>query len=296
MLKTVFPSQDMLKSFVRSLRSTEQEEQGSGKNEITCKQPLQPPTHFFKSNDSTKNAIPQLPSKETGMALLNLNPLYTVTLPILFLFSLPVALFACLTTILAFNVLLFRVSLIYIDLAAAVIPYYLLGITPNPSIPEQKSATPPQIPSRRRRRRSSSNLSTGSLTPNALGHSSSVVGLTPTRDFEGVGGWRLRSEEQEEEEVWTKINSRLELPAEHGRRHRRSATGGLEMRGREEGNAMVMNSGRARTPPVGREEGYGYFGMQRGSEVSSKVGRRTASAGTASSSSKGSSGLSMKAR
>lgn len=106
----------------------------------------------------------------------------------------------------------------------------------------------------------------------------------------------MRSEEQQEEEVWTKINSRLELPAEHGRRHRRSATGGLEMRGREEGNVMVMNSGKARTPPVGREDGYGYFGMQRGSEVSPKVGRRTASAGTASSSSKGSSGLSMKGR
>jgi len=227
------------------------------------------------------------------MALLNLNPLYTVTLPILFLFSLPVALFACLTTILAFNVLLFRVSLIYIDLAAAVIPYYLFGITPDPSFPNQKSASP--IPSRRWRRRSSSNLSTGSLTPNALGHSSSVVGLSLTRDYEGLGGWRLRSEE-EEEELWTNINSRLELPAEHGRRHRRSATGGLEMRGREESNGMVMNSGRARTPPVGREEGYGYFGMQRGSELSPKVGRRTASAGTASSSPKGSSGLSMKGR
>ncbi|TVY32833.1 hypothetical protein LSUB1_G008401, partial [Lachnellula subtilissima] len=193
--------------------------------------------------------------KEPGMALLNLNPLYTVTLPILFLFSLPVALFACLTTILAFIVLLFRVSLIYIDLAAAVIPYYLLGISPNASLPEEKSgASPTQIPSRRRRRRSSSNISTGSLTPNALGHSSSVVGLSLTRDFEGVGGWRFRAEE--EEEVWTKINSRLELPAEHGRRHRRSATGGLEMRGRDEGNGMVMNSGRARTPPVGREEEY----------------------------------------
>ncbi|TVY46492.1 hypothetical protein LOCC1_G001910, partial [Lachnellula occidentalis] len=207
---------------------------------------------------------------------------------------LPVALFACLTTILAFNVLLFRVSLIYIDLAAAVIPYYLFGITPNPSLPNQQSASASPIPSRRRRRRSSSNVSTGSLTPNALGHSSSVVGLSLTRDYEGVGGWRLRSEE--EEEVWTNINSRLELPAEHGRRHRRSATGGLEMRGREEGNGMVMNSGRARTPPVGREEGYGYFGMQRGSEPSPRVGRRTASAGTASNSSKGSSGLSMKGR
>ncbi|TVY22513.1 hypothetical protein LHYA1_G008410 [Lachnellula hyalina] len=230
------------------------------------------------------------------MALLNLNPLYTVTLPILFLFSLPVALFACLTTILAFIVLLFRVSLIYIDLAAAVIPYYLLGITPNASLPEEKTGpSPTQIPSRRRRRRSSSNLSTGCLTPNALGSSSSVVGLSLTRDFEGVGGWRLRAEE-EEEEVWTKINSRLELPAEHGRRHRRSATGGLEMRGGKEGNGAVMNSGRARTPPVGREEEYGYFVMQRGREVSPKVGRRDASAGTTSGSSKGSSGLNMKGR
>jgi len=37
------------------------------------------------------------------MALLNFNPLYTLTLPILILFSLPVAIFACITTIIAFN-------------------------------------------------------------------------------------------------------------------------------------------------------------------------------------------------
>jgi hypothetical protein len=225
------------------------------------------------------------------MALLNFNPLYTLTLPILILFSLPVALFACITTIIAFNILLFRVTLIYIDLAAAVIPYYLLGITPRPSQPPKKPSSPTAVPSRRRNRRSSS-LSAGSLTPTST--SNSVLGLSqsvgPTRDFEGVGGWRLDNPNSEEDEaLWTKINSRLELPAEHGRRHRRSLTGGLEMgRGREEG--MVMNTGRARTPPT--EEGY--FGVQR--QVSPKAGRRTPSLGTPSSTSSKGSGLSMKGK
>jgi len=91
---------------------------------------------------------------------------------------------------------------------------------------------------------------------------------------------------EEDEALWAKINSRLELPAEHGRRHRRSLTGGLEIgRGRE-----GMNTGRARTPPT--EEGY--FGVQR--QISPKSERRTPSLGTASSTSSKGSGLSMKGK
>jgi hypothetical protein len=234
------------------------------------------------------------------MALLNFNPLYTLTLPILILFSLPIALLACITTTLAFSILLFRVTLIYIDLATAVIPYYLLGISSKTSLSQKKPETSPTtIPARRRRRRNSS-LSTGTITPIAshtsLTNSNSVLGLSqsvgPTRDFEGVGGWRLDNPNSEEEDaLWTRINSRLELPAEHGRRHRRSLTSGAEFgRGRQRDEGVVMNTGRARTPP--KEEGY--FALQ--GQGSPKAGRRTPSLGTASSTSSKGSGLSMKAK
>lgn len=120
-----------------------------------------------------------------------------------------------------------------------------------------------------------------------------------TRDFEGVGGWRLNNPNSEEEDaLWTKINSRLELPAEHGRRHKRSLTGGMEMgRGREDMSmgrrSDEMNTGRARTPSVQMEEEY--FGLQR--QGSPKAERkRTSSLGTTSSGSSKGSGLSMKGR
>ncbi|TVY81564.1 hypothetical protein LSUE1_G002800, partial [Lachnellula suecica] len=217
---------------------------------------------------------------ETGMALLNFNPLYTLTLPILVLFSLPIAIFACITTIIAFNILLFRVLLIYIDLAGAVLPYYLLGVSPRPYIPQKTPVSPTAVPVRRRKR---SNSSTGTITSIAshtsLSNSHSVLRLSqsvgPTRDFEGVGGWRLDNPNSEEEDaLWTKINGRLELPAEHGRRHKRSLTGGAEIgRGREMEFGMVMNMGRARTPS--KDEAY--FGQP--GQTSPKAGRRTPSLG-----------------
>jgi len=234
------------------------------------------------------------------MALLNFNPLYTLTLPILILFSIPIAIFACITTTLAFSVLLFRVTLIYIDLATAVIPYYLLGISKTSAPTKKPESSPTSLPARRRKRRSSSSFSTGTITPIAsnasLTNSNSVLGLSqsvgPTRDFEGVGGWRLDNPNSEEEDaLWTKINSRLELPAEHGRRHRRSLTGGAEFgRGRQREEGIIMNTGRARTPP--KEEGY----FAHSGQASPKAGRRTPSLGTASSTSSKGSGLSMKAK
>lgn len=52
------------------------------------------------------------------------------------------------------------------------------------------------------------------------------------RDFEGIGGWREPSADEENEKQWLNINSRLELPAlppshdERRRRHHRSLTSG----------------------------------------------------------------------
>jgi hypothetical protein len=234
------------------------------------------------------------------MALL--NPVYSLVLPFLFLFTVPIAIFATLTTFLAFSILAFRVVLIYIELALAVIPYYLFGTRSSSTFLKRSKSSQNQTtisPARKKRRGStSSSLSaTGSLTPVL---SEAVMGLSqsvgPTRDYEGVGGWRLDKSSDDEDALWTGINSRLELPADHTRRHHRSLTGG-SMPGDTRANRSyspeaTMNTSKARTPPsstVGLGEGY--FPHATGS---SKTLKRIPSA--SSGSSKGSSVLSMKQR
>lgn len=233
------------------------------------------------------------------MALL--NPVYSLILPFLFIFTLPIALFACLTTFLAFSILAFRVVLIYIELAFAVIPYYLLGARPAATYLKRSKSfqnQPTVSPARRKRRgsASSSQSATGSLTPVS---SETVMGLSqsvgPTRDYEGVGGWRLDKSSDDEDALWTGINSRLELPADHTRRHHRSLTGG-SMPGdirlnRSYSPENMMNTSKARTPPssvVGLGEAYIPIAS------SPKTLKRIPS--VSSGSSKGSSVLSMKQR
>lgn len=245
------------------------------------------------------------------------------TLSIVALLSIWLGIFAWFTTVIAFSILLFRVALVYIDLAIAVIPYYLQGgakrILADPASPKQTIAPSPSPAAARRRARrtsSSSTLSaTGSLTPIRhiasrsdsyvlLSSPNSVLGLSsgvgPTRDFEGVGGWRLDVPSDEDEGLWTKINSRLELPADHGRRHKRSLTSGcVPQRGemkwgrRNSEEATTMNTGRTRTPPMVPVLGYGdgYFASQ----ASPKHGRRTPSSAPASNASP-TLGLNMKIR
>ena len=234
------------------------------------------------------------------MALL--NPVYSLILPFLFFFTLPVALFASLTTFLAFSILAFRVVLVYIELALAVIPYYLLGARPSATYLKRSRSfqNQPTISSGRRKRRGSTSSSlsaTGSLTPVS---SETLMGLSqsigPTRDYEGVGGWRLDKSSDDDDALWTNINSRLELPADHARRHHRSLTGG-SMPGdsrvsRSYSPETTMNTSKARTPPssmVGLGEGYFPHISN-----SPKTLKRIPS--VSSGSSKGSSVLSMKQR
>lgn len=233
------------------------------------------------------------------MALL--NPFYSLILPFLFIVTIPLAIFATITTIIAFSILLFRVVLVYIELALAVTPYYLLGAKTTPRPPTKPS--PAAIPTRRRKRRSSSSsaLSAGSITPIAndsnLGISQTIG---PARDYEGVGGWRL-GDPSDEDTLWTKFNSRLELPADHVRRHHRSLTSGSispEARlNRSYSPEAVMNTSRARTPSTSGFVGDGYF--VHGS-ASPRVSNKTASTlmgnSGASGSSKGSSGSNIKQR
>lgn len=201
------------------------------------------------------------------MALLS-----AVILPSLFFFTIPIVFFASLTSILAFSVLAFRVVLIYIELAAAVVPYYILGERSlTIAIPRSKSFVDPVTRTRRRKRRSSSSTtSTGSRTP--LSADPSYIfnqSLNPTRDFEGVGGWRLDNP-SDEDGLWTSINSRLELPADHGRRHQRSLTSGslpLTRRANRSSSPEALmitspNTSRVRTPPTTMMCGNGYFPPQ----------------------------------
>jgi len=234
------------------------------------------------------------------------NPTYAIILPFLFIFTIPFAIFATLTTILAFSILLFRVIIIYVDLALAVIPHYLLGFrssSDTPSrLPKSKSFTTPNLTlgngRRKRRSSTSSNFSGGTITPvsgdTGLAFSQSIG---PTRDFEGVGGWRL-GDPSDDDALWTNINGRLELPAHHERRHRRSFTGEGKRFYREGSPEEFMNMRRAKTPPTHGSvfTGDAYFPQV---PTSPRLKRSTSGitgASGSSGSSKGSSFLSMKQR
>lgn len=112
-------------------------------------------------------------------------------------------------------------------------------------------------------------------------------------------------DDDHEEALWTSLNSRLELPADHGRRHhhRSQTSGSLPGDKRRFGvtspEEKIMNTSRARTPPVGVARGDEYFassrGMKRDAVVSPTNSVRTANSGS-SGSSAGSGGILMKQR
>jgi hypothetical protein len=216
----------------------------------------------------SKNYAAVFTSTIQKMALL--NPVYSLILPFLFIFTVPIAILATITTTLAFSILAFRVILVYIELAIAVIPHYLLGRKFTSSKPLQRNisfSNHSSVPVRRRKRRSGSSSSslsaTGSITPvqgeNGIGLSQSIG---PTRDYEGVGGWRLDNP-SDDDALWTSINSRLELPADHVRRHHRSMTSGSTpgdlRQNRSYSPEAMMNTSRTRTPPNSAVGGEGYF-------------------------------------
>lgn len=165
--------------------------------------------------------------------------------PLLLLVSIPLMIFAFLTTLAASSTLLFRVLLVYADLAAVLIKNQLLhhpySKSPSSVWPARgarassSSSSSSRSHSRRRRRKSSSSSSDpltfgGSRTPKSA--ETSGLGIysagSMQRDFEGVGGWRIPNTESEDI-LWTSMNARLELPAfaeGRHRHHRRAITSG----------------------------------------------------------------------
>lgn len=178
-------------------------------------------------------------------------------LPVVLFVSIPFAVFAAFTTSLACGVLFVRLSVVYIDLGIALIHS---AISPIASKSDASTTSPSKADTydiaRSRRRRSFG----GSGTP-PRGHvakTSSFASLTgkgTDRDYEGVGGWRL-SVDDEDEALWMNLNSRLELPAVSSpvRRHKRNLTGGSLHGSPEMGRSPSLL--RSRTPGTASPEGY----------------------------------------
>ncbi|ESZ99112.1 hypothetical protein SBOR_0522 [Sclerotinia borealis F-4128] len=238
---------------------------------------------------------------------------YVIILPFLFFFTVPIAIFASITTTFAFCLLCFRVVIVYIELALAVIPYYLCRPKTEIKVKQSKRAiyNPPTLPLRRKNRRSSasgSQLATGSITPipvRILKGSESMLGLGQSvgfaRDYEGVGGWRLDTSGSDDDALWTNMNSRLELPANYGRRHhQRSLTSSSlpleewKMRSPE----TTMNTSKTRTPPtIGSGlGGESYFPTMTPSLKVTKKPSSGSASGSSPVSSKASSVVNMKQR
>ncbi|ORX89561.1 hypothetical protein BCR34DRAFT_609224 [Clohesyomyces aquaticus] len=236
-----------------------------------------------------------------------MSPLYLLGPPLLLLAAVPLAVLAVLTTSIAVSTLAVRVSIVYFELGVALMHSYLF---PAPSrTPATRPRNPPSplraSPQRARRRGSIASTASSCDTavpqayPPRLHHKSnslvSLIGTSePTRDFEGVGGWRV-SGGDDEEALWMGINSRLELPAMiQKRKHQRSLTAGSQ-RWSWSPEAMRMSpmQSRARTPVPGdeRQTVDEYFPPQPGVRPFSTVsdptrydGRRKSASGSSSSS------------
>lgn len=201
-----------------------------------------------------------------------ISAVHTIIVPFLFVVTVPLAIFASITTLLAFSILFCRVVLVYLDLLVSLIPQAIhrrcqprILESPPSSVLAGSSASSPTLHRRRHRRNSviSTNGSASSLiSERSLGLMPSVG---PERDFEGIGGWRVG---EADNDAWTTVNPRIESPGwQHGRlHHHRSHSGGpvtpgdsgiLMMKSRARSPASVSklalpNSGRARTPPTSR--------------------------------------------
>lgn len=106
------------------------------------------------------------------MALL--NPVHGLVVPFLCLFTIPLAIFAGITTTLAFTVLMFRVAVVYLDIALAMIPQYFKGRS-KPRMDSVAPATP--LPLGRRASRAASIVSVSGVSP--TGSVSSGRGYSP---------------------------------------------------------------------------------------------------------------------
>lgn len=150
---------------------------------------------------------------------------------VLFLISLPLAIFAAFTTSIAFSTLFFRALVVYAELAAVLLRNqfpvkHLSEIVASDRTSTLSTNDEKEFREKSRRTSASSGGSTDPKTPEAGGFGIYGTGGIE-RDFEGVGGWK--SDSDDDDVPWASISSRLELPAivdERKRNHRRSLTSG----------------------------------------------------------------------
>jgi hypothetical protein len=162
------------------------------------------------------------------MSSLWINPFPLVFFLVLLPIILPLAGFAVITSFIAIVALITLAACVYAKLGINLVIRTLLTTRPSSSSiirsttpysePNQKRTSPTHpvlVPSERRRRLSSASSTSpvAPTFPQRTGSFASLIGFDqPNRDYEGVGGWR-DSGDSSEDAQWTRINSRLELPA-----------------------------------------------------------------------------------
>ncbi|KAI2635446.1 hypothetical protein GGS21DRAFT_515896 [Xylaria nigripes] len=178
------------------------------------------------------------------------SPLKFIAFPFVFLFALPLALCAGVTTVLAFFILFFQLFLVYFDVSLETLRYIFIGhatqsryIAPRNiltiSSDSSSNSTPLPSPSaatnrHRRRVKPYGNAGSAPMTPTfGVGFSTVAPSIGLERDFEGVGGWRLAGGDVDtdttDDQQWLTHNSRLANP--YRRHHFRSQSGGAILSG-----------------------------------------------------------------
>lgn len=196
----------------------------------------------------------RVPYSSTSIELNMWNPLYPLAPIALLLFSIPLAMFAAVTTGIALTILFLRASVVYVQLAAALVGAWISPTPPLQTSTMPSKHSPKRTSPRSQRHRRSTTASAASSQETIRGRPpfdssesfTALIGTTDmTRDFEGVGGWRVAGDD-EEEALWMGLNSRFAPPAESPvRHHRRSQTGGPAP-----GHRPTWSSEATRTSPV----------------------------------------------
>ncbi|KAK3391087.1 hypothetical protein B0H63DRAFT_131623 [Podospora didyma] len=117
------------------------------------------------------------------MALI--NPVHGLVVPFLCVFTIPLAIFAGITTTLAFSVLMFRVAVVYLDIALAFVPQYFTGRNKPHALPDPTTTS--QGHGRQRHRGSYDSRRTSSISPPGSAGSSGPTTPSPVSPFPSGG-------------------------------------------------------------------------------------------------------------
>ena len=151
------------------------------------------------------------------------------------IFTLPLASLALATTIITVTALTLRVTIVYFEMALSLVHDWFNSrfkvSSEKPNRPHSLSLTKANLhiyPKCRGQRlaypatiNSYQNVKVSSTHPKQNDSCASLMGtISSNRDFEGVGGWEM-SNDSDDECLWMKINCRLELPIHKKDRRRR---------------------------------------------------------------------------